>query len=122
MSSGGKLEVLTPLPITVAGDQYAECTLMSFIKYLNATLAVDGWAQRKGEWSRMYTQTIFNPHYGPNGATYQVVAGCGDRSSHWWYHTKAQALDKRDELLEQGWLSARVVGLPTTIGGTDHAE
>jgi hypothetical protein len=65
----------------------------------------------------IFTQVIHNPHYGEQGKPFTVVAGEGDRASQWSYWTLSEAMDRRDELLDQGWHPVRVIGAPTIIAG-----
>lgn len=64
-----------------------------------------------------FEQIIRNPHCGVGGRPFTVIAVCDDTIIKEGYWTQAEALDRRDQLLDQGWVPVRVLGLPTVIAG-----
>ena len=55
------------------------------------------------------------PVYGPAGQTYHLTARCFDKVLSEWYWTAREALDRRDELYDNGWEHVRIAGLPGVV-------
>jgi len=61
------------------------------------------------------TMTIHQPHYGPQGRPFAVVAdGPGGRVEEAFW-TEAEAWSRRDKLLDAGCWHVRVIGAPLRI-------
>lgn len=60
------------------------------------------------------TLTIPHTLFGPQGQPYLLIAVGGLADLQEWHYSPETAQDRRDELLDAGYLHVRVLGLPTT--------
>jgi len=65
----------------------------------------------------MYSRTQYNPVVGPQGQTLCVLWNDRGRAIEEWYFTTAEAIERRDLLLDAKCKEVRVLGLPTVIAG-----
>jgi hypothetical protein len=64
---------------------------------------------------RVTSLTIHNPHYGEGGRPFTVraIGQAGELEESFW--TQGEAWERRDQLLDAGYHSVRVLGAPTII-------
>lgn len=65
----------------------------------------------------MFEQTIRNPHYGPQGQPYCVVAENDGLVFQSYFWTEAEANTCREQLLDEFVDRVHIIGLPTRIAG-----
>ena len=65
----------------------------------------------------MHESKTGNPHYGTEGRPFEVLAAAGSLSVRVECWTEAEAWALRDGLLDDGFASVRIVGLPTRAAG-----
>lgn len=59
----------------------------------------------------------YNPQLDADGYPYTLVWTDGERTAIEQFHTREEALDRRDQLFDEGALNVLILGLPTVAAG-----